>query len=124
MRLPNGRRCDLFVVDARGGCTIVEVKSCLEDFRADGKWPDYLAWCDAFYIAVPDGFPWEDLPVEAGVILADGYGGACMREAPGQRLAPARRRSLTLRFARLAADRLMMAPPLDGPMALSESSPQ
>ena len=42
----------------------------------------------------------------AGLILADGYGAAVVREAPEHRLAGATRRSMLLRFARTAASRL------------------
>src|SRR3546814_4577372 len=61
---------------------IVEVKSCVADFRADRKWIEYLPYCDLFYFAVPDGFPRELLPEDCGVMVADGYGAAILRPAP------------------------------------------
>ena len=45
------------------------------------------------------------LPGEPGLIVADGFGGAVLREAPVTPLAGARRKALTLAFARLAAMR-------------------
>src|SRR4029079_6793148 len=57
MPLPNGRRADIFAVARGGELTIVEVKSSIEDWRVDVKWPDYLAWCDQLYFAVPVDFP-------------------------------------------------------------------
>src|SRR3546814_5087076 len=36
----------------------------LADLRADGKWPDYVGYCDAFYFAVPPGFPHDPVPEE------------------------------------------------------------
>src|SRR5262245_52978453 len=39
--LADGRRADLMALDPRGGITILEVKSCLADFRTDSKWEDY-----------------------------------------------------------------------------------
>ena len=103
--LPNGRRADLMALGPKGEIVIVEVKSCLEDFRTDGKWGDYQPYCDAFYFAVAPEFPREILPEGPGLIIADGFGGAVLTEAPASPLAPARRKALTLAFARLAAMR-------------------
>jgi hypothetical protein len=103
--LPNGRRADLMALGPKGEIVIVEVKSCYEDYAVDGKWPEYRPYCDAFYFAVPPEFPREILPEEPGLIAADGFGGAVLRPAPMTPLAPARRKALTLAFARLAAFR-------------------
>lgn len=103
--LPNGRRADLMALGPRGQVAIAEVKSGLEDFRVDTKWPEYLPYCDLFYFAVAPEFPREILPAEPGLIVADGFGGAVLQEAPSTPLAPARRKALTLAFARLAAMR-------------------
>src|SRR3954452_6295052 len=80
--LPNGRRADLMALGRKGEIFIVEVKSGLEDFRTDQKWGDYLAYCDAFAFAVAPEFPREHLPDHPGLIVADGFGGAVLREAP------------------------------------------
>ena len=101
--LPNGRRADLMALSARGELTIVEVKSSLEDFRTDGKWPEYAPFCDRFYFAVAPEFPRHILPPEPGLIVADAFGGAVLNEPLASPLAPARRKALTLSFARLAA---------------------
>ena len=101
--LPNGRRADLMALGPKGDVLIVEVKSGLEDFRIDRKWPEYAPWCDGFYFAVSPDFPEGILPDEPGLIVADGFGGAVVREAPVAPLAPARRKALTLAFARMAA---------------------
>ncbi|WP_374573775.1 DNA repair putative endonuclease MmcB [Phenylobacterium sp.] len=101
--LPNGRRADLMALDRKGRIFIVEVKSSIEDFRADAKWHEYLPFCDAFAFAVAPEFPREVLPEAPGLIIADGFGGAVLREAPATPLAGARRKALTLSFARLAA---------------------
>ena len=79
------------------------LQSGVEDFKTDGKWPEYLPYCDAFAFAVAPEFPREILPQEPGLIVADGFGGAILREAPVSPLAGARRKALTLAFARLAA---------------------
>jgi hypothetical protein len=104
--LANGRRADLMGLAAGGEIWIVETKSCVEDFAIDRKWPDYQAYCDRFYFAVPEDFPRELIPAPIGLIVADGFGGAILREAPLQPLAGARRKAVTLLFARLAAQRL------------------
>ncbi len=103
--LPNGRRADIMALGPRGQIAIAEVKSSLEDFRVDLKWPEYLPYCDAFYFAVAPEFPREILPEGPGLIIADGFGGAIVGDAPASPLAPARRRALLLAFARLAAFR-------------------
>jgi hypothetical protein len=107
-RLPNGRRADVAGIDAGGRLVIAEVKSCEADYAADGKWEDYLDFCDAFYFAVASDFPQELLPAQEGLILADGFGGAVLRLAVERPLAAARRKAVTLRFARQAAVRMTL----------------
>jgi hypothetical protein len=103
LSLPNGRRADVVGLSASGDIWIVEVKSSLEDFRVDTKWPEYRDFSDALFFAVAPGFPVDILPADTGLILADRYGGEIVRPAPEMRLAAARRKSMTLRFARAAA---------------------
>ena len=112
--LPNGRRADILAVSPKGQFAIVEVKSCLEDYRCDQKWGDYAPFCDAFYFAVPPEFPREVIPEGPGLIVADAFGGAVLVEAPVSPLAPARRKALTIGFARLAALRAAGLPPPAG----------
>lgn len=106
--LANGRRADVFALDAAGGLAVVEVKSCLADFLTDHKWEAYLPFCERFYFAVDEAFPRERLPEGAGLIIADAFGGAIVREGPERPIAPARRKALTLGFARTAAMRLTL----------------
>lgn len=103
--LPNGRRADLMAIGRKGEIAIVEVKSSLEDYRTDAKWGEYLPYCDTFAFAVAPEFPRQILPDDPGLIVADGFGGAVLRDAPLSPLAPARRKALTIGFARLAAMR-------------------
>lgn len=105
----SGRRMDVLGLGPRGDLWCVEVKSCRADFQSDGKWPDYLDWCDRLYFAVPEGFPDELLPTEHGLIRADGWGGEVLRHGQESRLVPARRKAVMLRFARLAAERIARA---------------
>ena len=108
--LPNGRRADLMALGPRGQIVIVEVKSSLEDYRTDLKWGEYAPYCDAFYFAVAPHFPREILPDGPGLIVADGFGGAVLIEAPVIPLVTARRKALTLSFARLGAMRALGVP--------------
>lgn len=111
--LQDGRRADLLAVDRKGCLLIVEVKSSVADFQSDRKWRDYLAHCDRFFFAVDAAFPAALIPEDCGLMVADAYGAAILREAPERRLPPARRRDVTLRLARTAADRMarqMLAP--------------
>jgi len=107
--LANGRRADLVAVTSGGEIWIVEVKSCMEDYRADHKWPEYRAFCDRLYFAVGPAFPRDILPADTGLIVADRYGGEVVRGAPEHRLAGARRKALTLRLVHTAAMRLQEA---------------
>jgi hypothetical protein len=103
--LPNGRRADVMALGPKGDLVICEVKSGLEDYLTDRKWHEYLDYCDRFYFAVAPEFPREILPEGPGLIVADAFGGAVLTEAPVAPLAGARRKALTLGFARLAAMR-------------------
>ena len=121
LSLASGRRADLVAIMRNGEFWIIEIKSSVEDFRVDRKWPDYRAHSDRFFFATHPDVPASIFPPECGFILADGYGAEILREAPEHRLAPATRRALMLRFARAGAARLTNAelaglsvPVLDG----------
>lgn len=109
--LPNGRRADLMAVGPKGELTIIEIKVSRADLLSDQKWTDYLDYCDRFFWAVPHALaPLLDeerfLPADAGLLVADRYDAAVLREPSTRPLAPARRKAETLRFARRAARRL------------------
>ena len=111
MPLPNGRRADLMAIDSKGGFTIVEIKVAKADLLGDGKWTDYLHYCDRFFWAVPPYLAHileeeRYLPGDAGLIVADRYDAAIVRQPADRPMAPARRKSELLRFARRAARRL------------------
>lgn len=107
--LANGRRADVMALNAKGDIWIVEIKSSIADFRSDRKWPEYRDYCDRLLFAVAPDFPNEILPQETGLILADKYDGEIVRDAPETRLTAARRKAVTLAFARVAAARLMQS---------------
>ena len=104
--LGDGRRADIVAVGPDGAILIVEIKSSIADFRADRKWRDYAAHCDRLYFAISDDTPVDIMPEEAGLILADRFGAAILREPEPRVLAPATRRAVLLRFACAAAERL------------------
>lgn len=108
-KLANGRRVDVAGLDRRGRLVFAEVKSCRADFDTDQKWPDYLEYCDQFFFAVDLEFPRALLPTDEGLILADGFGAAIDRDPIDRQMAAARRKAVTLRFARQAATRLVHA---------------
>src|SRR6266436_9809271 len=104
--LANGQRADILALGKTGDLVIVEIKSSLADFRADRKWSGYREFADRLYFAVPNDFPAILIPEECGLIVADPFGAALLRHGAATPLAAARRRALTLRFARAAASRL------------------
>jgi hypothetical protein len=104
--LPSGRRADLVALNERGEIWIVEIKSSLEDLRADHKWEDYRAHCDRLLFAFTQDLPCEIFPKDTGLIVADGYGAYLHCEAPEHRLAAPTRKLMTVRFALCAAQRL------------------
>ncbi|HEX3498581.1 MAG TPA: MmcB family DNA repair protein [Stellaceae bacterium] len=104
--LANGRRADVMALGRGGEIAIVEIKSSLADFRADRKWSEYWEFCDRLYFAVAADFPRHLIPLECGLIVADPFGAALLRESPVQPMSAARRRAVTLRFALLGAQRL------------------
>ena len=104
--LRSGRRADLVALAADGGITIIEIKSSVEDFRADGKWQDYCLCCDHFFFATGPHVPAEVFPLEAGLIVADSYGAERLRPAACEKLPAARRKEMLIRVARAGAMRL------------------
>ncbi|MCM2505871.1 MmcB family DNA repair protein [Aureimonas altamirensis] len=109
MPLASGRRADLVCLSAKGEFSIVEIKTSIADFRVDRKWPDYRLHCDRLFFATHPDVPIDIFPQDCGLILSDGYGAEILRDAPSHRMPPATRKALTLRFATLAANRLLQA---------------
>jgi hypothetical protein len=104
--LPSGRRADLVALNDRGEIWIIEIKSSIEDFRADQKWPDYRAHCDRLFFAFTQDLSCEIFPLDTGLIVADSYGAYLHCEAPEHRLPAPTRKQMMLRFALVAAQRL------------------
>ena len=104
--LATGRRADVFGINNAGLVWIVEIKSSLEDFRVDRKWPEYRDFCDRFSFAIPVTMDPDIIPVEAGLVLADQYGAEIIRSTQDHPLHSSRRKAVTLQFGRVAAQRL------------------
>lgn len=104
--LANGRRADILALGKTGDLVIVEIKSSVADFRADHKWTGYRDYSDRLYFAVPNDFPRALIPDECGLMVADAFAAALLRDGTTTKLAAGRRRALTMRFARIAATRL------------------
>ncbi|SOD91957.1 MmcB family DNA repair protein [Caenispirillum bisanense] len=114
--LATGRRVDVMALAPDGSLLVVEVKSCAADYLSDGKWEEYLEYCDAFTFAVPPDFPLDLLPAAEGLIVADAHEAAVLRPpAPRPKLHASRRKAVTHLFATTAACRLRLL--LDPPMA-------
>ena len=106
LSLPSGRRADLVALNERSEIWIVEIKSSLEDLRADQKWQDYRAHCDRLFFAFTQDLPCEVFPKDTGLIVADAYGAHLVCEAPEHRLPAPTRKLMTARFAMSAAQRI------------------
>lgn len=102
----SGLRVDVMALGPKGEIWVIECKSSRVDFTSDSKWQGYLEWCDRFFWAVDADFPTDLLPMETGLILADGYGAEVIRMGAEIKLAAARRKKMTQLFARHAALRL------------------
>jgi hypothetical protein len=116
--LPAPLRADIMALKPDGCFAIIEVKSCARDFQADAKWEFYRDWCDELHFAVDLDFPQELIPEEVGLMVSDGHDVHVIRDAPSHPLAPARRKSLLNRFARMAVARLSLH---EDPGALAEA---
>lgn len=105
-RVGQGRRVDVMGLQKDGNFIAVEIKSSVADFRSDGKWPDYLPYCDQFYFAVSQDFPTHILPAAHGLLIADDYEAAIVRSAEICPMNGTRRRRQLVRFGLAASGRL------------------
>ncbi len=101
-----GKRLDVMALGPKGELWVVECKSSRVDFTSDAKWEGYLEWGDRYFWAVDEDFPTDLLPPETGLIIADAYDAEILRVGPETKLAGARRKAVTQKFARHAAMRL------------------
>ncbi|HUR43060.1 MAG TPA: MmcB family DNA repair protein [Aestuariivirga sp.] len=101
--LVTGRRADVIALNEGGAIWIVEIKSSLQDFRCDGKWPEYQGFCDRLFFAIPQTLDHTIMPLEAGLIVADKWGADILRHPGETPLHASRRKAVTLAFARAAA---------------------
>lgn len=101
-----GLRIDVMGLGPKGELWVIECKSSRADFQSDSKWQGYLEWGDRYFWAVDADFPTDLLPPDTGLIIADQYSAEIIRMGSETRLAPARRKKLTHKFAADAARRL------------------
>jgi len=120
LTLPSGRRADLVAMNARGDIGIVEIKSSIEDLRADQKWQDYRMHCDRLFFAFTQELPCEIFPSDTGLIVAGAYGAHLHCDAPEHRLPAATRKSMIVSFGLLAAQRISRALDPQGHASLEE----
>ncbi len=104
--LTTGRRADIIGLNDAGQIWIVEIKSSLDDYRSDSKWPEYRAYCDQLFFAIPVTKDFGVIPDDAGLIIADNWGAEIIRSPEALALHASRRKAVTLAFARAAALRL------------------
>src|SRR3954452_5945095 len=99
LALPSGRRADLVALDNASEIWIVEIKSSIEDFRADQKWMDYRMHCDRLFFATTMEGPCEIFPKDTGLIFEDAFGAQLVCDAPQHKLHALTRKSMMLSFA-------------------------
>src|SRR3954453_6175940 len=117
LALPSGRRADLVALNRAGDIWIVEIKSSIEDFRADQKWMDYRLHCDRLFFAPTGEVPCDIFPKDPGLVVADAFGAHVVCDAPEHRLHASTRKSMIVSFARCAALRLQALADPHGPFA-------
>lgn len=104
--LSTGRRADVIALGDGGAIWIIEIKSSIEDFRVDQKWPEYRDFCDRFFFAIPQSLDPGIIPLEAGLIVADNWGAEILRRPDELPLHASRRKAVTLAIARVSSQRL------------------
>jgi hypothetical protein len=106
LSLKSGRRADLIAISRTSEIWIIEIKSSREDLRADRKWPEYRAYCDRLFFATLPDVDETLFPADAGLMVADAFGGAILREAPLHPLPAGTRKALLTRISRVGAARI------------------
>src|SRR5215470_4958309 len=91
--LANARRADILALGRKGEVIIVEVKSSIADFQGDDKWSHYRDFSDRLYFAVAHSFPKTLIPEDCGLMVADAFGAALLRDGTATPLSSARRRA-------------------------------
>ena len=102
-----GLRVDIITLGMSDEIWIIECKSGQSDFKSDRKWHNYLDWCDRYFWAVDANFPIDILPINTGIIIADAYDASILREAPLNKLSPARQKKIIKLIATSACNRLL-----------------
>ena len=119
--LADGHRADIMAINGRGEILIVEIKVSAADLLGDRKWHHYRDFADRFAWAVPAHLAGHlegerFAPDACGLLVADRHEALWVRDACETKLAPARRKAVTLAFARAGAERALrgLDPGFDG----------
>lgn len=73
VHLTHKLRVDVLHLTWKDEVTIIELKSCKEDFRGDHKWKGYLDYCDYFWFMCPyNAVSVDELPPRVGLIYVGG----------------------------------------------------
>lgn len=110
--LADGHRADIMAISPKGEILIVEIKVSAADLKGDRKWHHYRDYADRFAWAVPPHLAGHleearFAPESCGLLVADRHEALWVRDACENRLAPARRKAVTLMFARSGAQRAL-----------------
>ena len=108
--LPTGRRLDVAAISEAGEITAVEIKVSLADFARTKNGRNISTIATAIISRCRRISGRDACRPSTGLIVADRFGAAIVREAPHAPIAAARRKSLLIRFARTAAERFARAP--------------
>ena len=69
LSFPNGQRLGVAAIGPGGQILEVKIQVALANLCGNGKWPDYLDYCDLFYFAMPPNLPHAHVPHETGLIM-------------------------------------------------------
>ncbi len=62
-------RADILSLSWKDKVTVIELKTCREDFEKDEKWQKYMDFCDYFWFMCPEGVIKEqEIPENVGLI--------------------------------------------------------
>ncbi len=122
--MADGHRADVMAIGRTGEILIIEIKVSAADLKGDRKWHHYRDWCDRFAWGVPADLAHhleaeQFAPDTCGLLVADRHEALWVRDPCEARLSPARRRAMTLAFARTGAERALRGtdPGFDGFLA-------
>lgn len=103
------RRADVLAVKLNGDIAVAEIKSSVPDFVSDGKWADYLPYCNRmWFVFTEDTYEKLQAKGETTKIREAGVGILVLSSASGwlESKAPSRRRHMEGRTKRIVVLRM------------------